>query len=81
MHWTMAQLLHKTGDEDDALFNEVQARRMARHFLHELGHMGSWAVYQEDAQVITSSRRASSRVDLLLALKLRPCRGPITAAK
>jgi hypothetical protein len=37
------------------------------------------AVYQEDAQVITSSRRASITVGLLLAST--PSLGPITGAK
>jgi hypothetical protein len=45
----MAQLLHKAGDEDGALFNEATARRLAQNFLQDLKRIGPWAVYQEDA--------------------------------
>ena len=53
MHWAMAHLQRQSGDEDAALFNEMESRRLAKEFLHELGRVGDWAVYKEDAEFMT----------------------------
>jgi len=54
MYHQLATLKRRAGDDEAAAFAEKEAKRLAKKFVTELDRVGTWAVYEEDADFLGS---------------------------